>query len=551
MIAIKKEEFPEERIVNQIRSLGLDMIDKAGSGHPGIVLGAAPILYSLYANHMKIHPDDPTWINRDRFVMSAGHGSALLYATLYMAGYSLSLEDLMAFRQIDSITPGHPEVLVTPGVDMSTGPLGQGLASAVGMAMAERYLANLYNKKQEDLIDYYTYVLCGDGDLMEGISYEAMSLAGTMKLHKLIVLYDSNGISLDGTTSLAFTDDIESRVSSCGWNYITTNDDPVNIDKAILKAKQCLDKPTLIQVKTTIGKFSKWQGTNKVHGTVLEKEDISEIKKKLDVRDIPFTISQEVVDAMQDKIKVRLSNTYETWMENFEQLDNLLKNELEALVDPTKREGMPEIALSIPEERSESPRVTSSSILNQVASNLPHMLVGSADVSSSTKTYLKDLGDFGRENYLGKNIWFGVREHAMGAILNGLALSGLRPVGSTFLSFSDYMKPAIRMACFMDLPVIYVFTHDSVSVGEDGPTHQPVEQLVTLRSIPNMEVFRPADANEVLGTYKYALAKQTGPTAIVLSRNVLPIEESTSVNDVSKGAYILRDGRKGVDAVLI
>lgn len=543
----------EQKIVDQIRMLGIDMIHEANSGHPGIVLGAAPILYTLYAHHLKFSSQDPEWINRDRFVLSAGHGSALLYATLFMAGFDLELEDLKKFRQIDSITPGHPEYKTTPGVDMSTGPLGQGFASAVGMAIAERYLANTYNKYKDGLIDHYTYVLCGDGDLMEGISYEAASLAGTLKLHKLIVLYDSNNISLDGSTDMTFTENVTARFDALGWSVITVpnGEDPIAIDKAIQKAKQNLEKPTLIQVKTTIGKYSKLQGTNQVHGSPLTDDDISAIKKKLEIRDIPFTVSNDAMDDFQKIIEDRMESEYQDWQNKVAGLDKKVFEQLQQLQEENPTWKWKDITYTPPKEGRESTRVTSGKILNAISKKYPHLLGGSADVASSTKTYLEKGGDFNRDNYAGRNIWFGVREHAMGAILNGLALSGLRPFGSTFLSFSDYLKPAIRMSALMNLNVLYLFTHDSIRIGEDGPTHQPVEQLIGLRSIPNLEVFRPADANEVIGVYKTVLESGNGPTAIVLGRNEVSIQETTSVNDVAKGAYIVREYSRNLSGIII
>lgn len=543
----------EQKIVDQIRMLGIDMIHEANSGHPGIVLGAAPIIYTLYAHHLNFNSADPNWINRDRFVMSAGHGSALLYSTLFMAGFDLSIDDLKNFRQIDSITPGHPEYKVTPGVDMTTGPLGQGFASAVGMAIAERYLANLYNKYKENLIDHYTYVLCGDGDLMEGISYEAASLAGTLKLHKLIVLYDSNNVSLDGKTEMTFTENIANRFDALGWSVITVpnGDDVVAIDKAIQKAKQNLEKPTLIQIKTTIGKYSKLQGTNEVHGKPLDEKDISAIKKKLDIRDIPFTVSNDTMNDFREIIENRMENNYQTWQEKLEGLDKKTKEQVNELKENNVMLSLKDFTYKFPEDGKESTRVTSGKILNEIAKLYPHFIGGSADVSSSTKTYLEDMGNFSRENYLGRNIWFGVREHAMGAILNGLALSGLHPFGSCFLTFSDYLKPAIRMASLMNLPVIYIFTHDSISVGKDGATHQPVEQLVGLRSIPNLEVFRPADANEVIGVYKVALENGSNPTAIILGRNDVSVQNSTSINEVAKGGYIVKEYERNLSGIII
>lgn len=554
MLTMKKSQpNSEQKIVDSIRTLGIDMIDHAKSGHPGIVLGAAPVLYTLYAKHLKFNPEVPDWISRDRFIMSAGHGSALLYATLFFSGFSITIDDLKKFRKIGSITPGHPEYGVTEGVDMSTGPLGQGFASSVGMAIAERYLANYYNKKQENLIDYYTFVLCGDGDLMEGISYEAASLAGTLQLHKLIVLYDSNNISLDGKTDMTFQDNIEGRFTSLGWNVISgvNGEDLQAIDKAITKAKTCLDKPTLIEIKTTIGKYSKWQGTNQVHGTPLEKEDIAAMKKKMHLRDIPFTVSKDAMKDMQKMIHTRLDGVYKEWEDLKNNLTKEEKEELESLITKDHSFKMTEISYQSPHDLKEATRTTSGKILNEIAKQDPFLIGGSADLSTSTKTYLEGMGDFGRGNYLGRNIWFGVREHAMGAILNGLALSGLHPFGSTFLTFSDYLKPAIRMSALMNLKVTYIFTHDSVSVGEDGPTHQPVEQLISLRSIPNLEVFRPADANEVIGVYKTIAEKPSGPSAIILGRNSVKIIETTNVTEVEKGAYIVRKEEKNLSCVLI
>lgn len=532
-------EISQSRIVDQIRCLGIDMIDAANSGHPGIVLGAAPIIYTLYAHHLKFDPANPNFFNRDRFVMSAGHGSALLYSTLYMAGFDLSLDDLKAFRQLDSKTPGHPEYKVTPGVDTTTGPLGQGIATAVGMAMAEANLNARYK-----IVDHYTYCLCGDGDLMEGISYEALSLAGTNKLNKLILLYDSNDISLDGKTSLSFTENIAMRFVSMGWNVISVTDgDNVDaISKAIEEAHASTDKPTLIEVKTTIGKHSILQGTAAVHGSPLTKEDISNIKEKLKVRDIPFAISQNVSDDFRYMINSRCKNIVKEFETKLKNSKEDVQEELAYFMKEDKSISLKELFYEPPVDKNEeSPRVTSSKLLNTIVPEFPYIIGGSADLFAANKTYVKDVGDFSSDDYLGKNIFFGVREHAMGAIANGLALHGFRPYISTFLSFSDYLKPAMRLACMMDLPVTYIFTHDSISVGEDGPTHQPVEQLLALRTMPNMDVFRPADTNEVIGAYKAIFDKKSGPAAICLSRNTLPILETAKANDTSRGGYIIYD----------
>ncbi len=532
-------EINESKIIDQIRCLGIDMIDKANSGHPGIVLGAAPIIYTLYAHHLNFDRKHPDYFNRDRFVMSAGHGSALLYATLHMAGFGIDLNDLKNFRQIDSITPGHPEYGVTPGVDCTTGPLGQGIATAVGMAIAEANLSNRY----KGLVDHYTYVLCGDGDLMEGISYEAASLAGTLGLNKLIVLYDSNDICLDGKTSDTFRDNVSMRFVAQGWNAITV-DDGTNIEmisKAIETAKQSTDKPTLIEIKTIIGKYSELEGTNKVHGAPLKKEDITKIKEKMDFRDIPFAVSQKSMEEMQAMIDERCIDLNDKFLELVSSQDDKTKEELEYFMNKDKSIELKDFFYDLPDNKMESPRDASSKVLNAIVKDSPFLFGGAADLFAANKTYIKDGGDFSKNNYLGKNIFFGVREHAMGAILNGLSLHGFRPYGSTFLAFSDYLKPAMRLASMMNLSNIYVFTHDSIGVGEDGPTHQPVEQLVMLRSLPNLDVFRPADTNEVLGTYRTILKKESGPSAIALARNTLPILEETKASEVEKGGYVALD----------
>ena len=540
-------EINEQKIIDQIRCLGIDMINEANSGHPGIVLGAAPIMYTLYAHHLNFDRKNPNYFNRDRFIMSAGHGSALLYATLYMSGFDITLEDLKKFRQIDSITPGHPEVYVTPGIDCTTGPLGEGFATAVGMAMAEASLRSRYK-----VIDHYTYVLCGDGDLMEGISYEAASLAGTLKLNKLIVLYDSNNICLDGKTSDTFNENISMRFVSMGWNYLTVEDGEniTLISKAIEEAKQS-DKPTLIEVKTTIGKYSSLEGTNKVHGSPLTREDITNIKEKLDIRDVPFQVSQNTIDDMRTIIDSRCSNLCESFLDKVKNLKKNKQEELKYFMGNNKKVEIKDLVYDLPEERKESPRDASSKILNSIVPNYPYLTGGSADLFAANKTYINDGGNFSSDNYLGKNIYFGVREHAMGAILNGLSLSGFRPYGSTFLSFSDYLKPAMRLSSMMNLPNIYIFTHDSISVGEDGPTHQPVEQLLALRSLPNLDVFRPADTNEVIGSYKAIFEKEEGPSAICLSRNSLPILEETKANEVEKGGYIALDTEEKPNGIVI
>ena len=548
-----ESEINEEKIVDQIRSLGIDMIEEAGSGHPGIVLGAAPILYSLFAHHMKMDPEHPEFYNRDRFILSAGHGSALLYATLYMAGYPITLEDLKDFRKIDSITPGHPEYKKTPGVETTTGPLGQGFATAVGIAMAEANLRERFNQGKKEVINFNTYVLCGDGDLMEGISYEAASLAGTLKLNKLIVLYDSNDICLDGSTSKCFTENVAMRFIAQGWNVITVPDgnNIASITKAIEDAKASTDKPTLIEVKTMIGKYSKLEGSNLVHGKPLGKEDVTAIKEKMQIRDIPFTISQITMDDFRYLIHNRCKNISEKFNKVVEGLEEEEKKVLEDFMNSNKSFDIKDVIYEPPEENCESPRVTSGKILSSVVPKYPTMIGGSADLFAATNTYIKEVGDYSGDNYEGKNIFFGVREHCMGAILNGFALCGYHPYGSTFLSFSDYQKPSIRMSAMMDLPVTYIYTHDSISVGPDGATHQPVEQLAALRATPNLEVFRPADANEVIGVYRTIFEKKSGPSVIALSRNNLPILETTKISEVAKGGYTVFDPERKLSGILI
>ena len=541
MLIKKKEINPlDKKVIDNIRGLGLDMINEAKSGHPGIVLGAAPIIYSLYANHLRFDVNNPNWINRDRFVLSAGHGSALLYSILHMVGFDIKLDDLKEFRQIDSITPGHPEVSLTPGVDASTGPLGQGIANAVGMAIGQRYLSEMF---KNNVIDFNTYVLCGDGDLMEGISYEAMSLAGNLKLNKLIVLYDSNDVTLDGNLNISFSDNIKLRMESINWNYILVSDgeDINSINDALIRAKSS-DLPTLIEVKTSIGKYSKNEGTSLVHGSPLEEDDIKQIKEKMNIRDIPFQISGEAIDYLREITSSRNDKEISIWMEKVTALteeERELLNQLNISRSPIK---LKDLYYEIPDSNMESTRVTSGKVLNAIADSYPFIIGGSADVSKSTNAKLI--------NYPNRNINFGVREHAMGGIANGLALLGLTPFVSTFLSFSDYLKPSIRMACMMNLPVIYVFTHDSITVGEDGPTHQPVEQLIALRSIPNLDVYRPADANEVLGSYK-TIFETRKPSAIILGRNKVEILDSTKVNEVKNGAYILKEENKRIDCIIV
>ncbi len=538
----------EEKIIGEIKSLGLDMIEEAGSGHPGIVLGAAPILYTLYLNHLRFDASNPNFYNRDRFIMSAGHGSSLLYSILYFAGYDLSLDDLKAFRRLNSKTPGHPEYKKTPGVEMTTGPLGQGFATAVGYAIAEKHTEALINKK-EKVIDYNIYCLCGDGDLMEGVSYEAASLAGSLKLDNLIVLYDSNKTTMDGKIDNVFDEDITKRFESMNWTVLTTSDEPQDIDDAIIKAKEA-DKPTIIQVATTIGKDSSLADSNKSHSGCFAKEEISKIKTTLGVRDIPFTISNEAVEEFRSYIKERNKDLVTNFDEIKEMLDEEKMYILNKLINPDKSIKLTTLDYTKPDDNEELLRISAKKVLNSYSLISPLIIGGNADTSSSTKIYLNELTPFTKDNYIGRNINFGVREHAMASIANGLALAGYRPFVSTFLSFSDYLKPALRLTALMDLPVTYIFTHDSISIGQDGPTHQPVEQLVSLRAIPNMEVFRPADSNEVIGSFK-TIYENNSPSSLIIGRDSIKILESTSISATSKGGYIVHNEERKLDGVII
>ncbi len=540
----------EERTINAIKALALAEISKAKSGHPGIVLGAAPILYTLYSKHMNVDVRNDKWINRDRFVLSAGHGSALLYAVLYMAGFDLSIKDLKSFRQLDSKTPGHPEFGITPGVDCSTGPLGQGMATAVGMAASQKYLSAKFN----GLFDYNTYVLCGEGDLMEGVCYEACSLAGNLKLDNLIVLYDANNVTLDGSTSKSFSEDVLKRFEAFGWHteLVKDGNDTSIIDAAITKAKAVRGKPSFIKINTVIGKDSLLQGTNKVHGTPLTKEDVRQIKDKLKIDTDLFSNIGNLRKEMANFIRIRVSHAIKRW-------DSKYNAYLNSCDSDTKR-----FLLSLSEDKrydvtrlfkdtifeDDELRNINGMVMNTIANNYPAFLGGSADLSSSTKTYLNRFGDFAPESYAGKNLWFGVREHAMGAFVNGMALSGLRAFASTFLVFSDYLKPAIRMASLMNLPSVFVFTHDSVMVGQDGPTHQPVEELAMLRSIPNHYVYRPCDANEIIGTWQ-ALLNNDKPSSVVLSRSKARNLDETDPLSVKKGAYVIRKEKKRLNGIII
>lgn len=540
----------DEKVISAIKALSIAEISKAKSGHPGIALGAAPLLYTLYCKHMNVDVTDDKWINRDRFVLSAGHGSALLYAVLYMTGFDISIKDLKDFRQINSKTPGHPEVNVTPGVDVSTGPLGQGIATAVGMAASQKYLSKKFN----GLLDYNVYVLCGEGDLMEGISYEACSLAGTLKLGNLIVLYDSNKVTLDGNANQSFNEDVLTRFDAMGWHtdVVLDGDNSTLIDMVISKAKRITDKPSFIEVKTTIGKGSILEGTNKVHGSFLTKEDIRQLKVKLSIDTDLFKNITSLRHDLANFVRIRVNHEKKRWESKYKAYLNSCdvdtKRFLESLRED-KRYDITRLFKDVMFDDDEL-RNVNGKIMNVIADNYPAFLGGAADVSSSTKTYLKNFGDFKATNYSGKNIWFGVREHAMGAFINGMALSGLRPFASTFLAFSDYLKPSIRMASLMNVPSVFVFTHDTIMIGEDGPTHQPVEQIAMLRSIPNHYVYRPCDANEIIGSWQTILNNDK-PSSIIISRSKCKNLSVTDALSVKKGAYIVRKEKRKLFAIII
>ncbi|MDA2391778.1 transketolase [Bacillus cereus] len=545
--------------VNTLRTLSIDAINAANSGHPGLPMGAAPMAYALWANHLNYNSNHPEWFNRDRFVLSAGHGSSLLYSLLHLAGYDVSIDDLKNFRKLNSKTPGHPEFGHTPGVEATTGPLGQGIANAVGMAMAEAHLAAKFNKDGHSIIDHNTYALVGDGDLMEGVAYEAMSMAGHMKLGKLIVLYDSNEISLDGELGIAFSEDIQKRAESVHWQYVRVEDgnDVDAITKAIQSAKENTDQPTLIEIRTIIGYGSpKVAGTNKAHGNPLGVEEATATKQVYgwDYEE-DFFVPEEV-KAHFNELKQKGIEKDNDWNEQF----NLYREANPTLADELEKAITGEVLieakdiLSFDTEKTISTRVASGEAINHYVKSIPSIFGGSADLSHSTMTDIKGEAVYAVESYAGRNIYFGVREHAMGAAANGLALhGGVKPFVSTFFVFNDYLRPSIRLAALQKLPVTYVFTHDSIAVGEDGPTHEPIEQLAALRAIPGLTVIRPSDANETASAWAYALQQTDGPVVLVLSRQNLPVFNETKANieNFSKGAYVLTQTNENPDVILI
>ena len=540
-----------------IRSLGIDTINKANSGHPGMVLGSAPALYTLFNKELNIYNKEAEWINRDRFVLASGHASALLYSMLHLTGFDVTIDDLKNFRQLNSRTPGHPEIEMTHGVDASSGPLGQGIPMAAGMAMAEKFLASQYNKENFDIIDHYTYVLCGDGDMQEGVTYEAASLAGHLSLGKLIVLYDANKVTLDGPLSMSFSENVKKRYEACNWQVLEVKDgnDINEIHKAIKKGKKEQFKPTLIIVNTVIGFGSANQGTNKVHGAPLGKEDGKNAKLSYGFDHDEFYVPEEVYEDFKKKTIKRGKSKFNKWNKLFNEYKEQYPTESKQLEDAIAGKyslNIDELLKNYPVGHNDATRNTSLEVIQEVAKQNPTFLSGTADLASSTKTKIKDEDDFSVENYNGRNLVFGIREFAMVAIMNGMTLhKGVKVSAGGFLVFSDYFKAAVRMACLMKLPIILPLSHDSIAVGEDGPTHQPIEQFAMLRSIPNMHVIRPGDAVEMAAAWKLAIESTENPTALILTRQNVETMENSSVEGVSKGAYVIGKEENHLDAIII
>lgn len=549
----------DQLAVNSIRMLAVDSIEKSKSGHPGMPMGAAPMAHVLWTRHMNHNPANPQWFNRDRFVLSAGHGSMLLYSLLHLAGYGLTIDDLKQFRQWGSLTPGHPEYGHTAGVDATTGPLGQGIAMAVGMAMAEAHLGAAYNKEGFPVVDHYTYSICGDGDLMEGVSSEAASLAGHLKLGKLVVLYDSNDISLDGELALSFSENVKTRFESYGWQVLRVEDenDLDTISAAIALAKADKTRPTLIEVKTTIGYGSPNKGGKGghagPHGSPLGADEAKLTKEALGWPQEPDFYVPDEVRSLFAEVKQTGEARNAAWNAMVEQYGAAYPELAKQFGQAVKGE-LPEgwdkdIPVYTSAEKASATRVSSGLALNAIAPNLPSLIGGSADLESSTNTHLKGIERYTPANYAGRNVYFGVREFAMAAATNGMMLhGGVHAYCGTFFVFSDYLRPAVRLAALMKVPSVYVLTHDSIAVGEDGPTHEPIEQLPALRIIPGVTVLRPADANETMEAWRYAIENKDGPVALVLTRQNLPVLEKTGElarENVRRGAYVVSDAKNG------
>lgn len=552
----------EQLSINTIRTLSIDAIEKANSGHPGLPMGAAPMAYTLWTDFMNHNPKNSKWFNRDRFILSAGHGSMLLYSLLHLSGYDVTIDDLKNFRQWGSRTPGHPEVHHTDGIEATTGPLGQGIAMAVGMAMAEAHLSAKYNQENMNIIDHHTYALVSDGDLMEGISHETASLAGHLGLGKLIALYDSNDISLDGELNLSFSDNTEDRFKAYGWEVIRVENgnDVSALRAAIKQAKANTKQPTLIEIKTIIGYGSPNKSASaSSHGAPLGTDEVKLTKEYYKWSHEDFKVPDEVYADFKEKIIDHGAKEETLWNELFATYKKdypELAAELEVAIKGDLPEDY-ELTLPVyePEKDKLATRESSGQVLNAIAKSVPALFGGSADLAGSNKTSLKEAGDFSRVNYAGRNIWFGVREFAMGAALNGMALhGGLKVFGGTFFVFSDYVRPAIRLSAIMKTPVTYVFTHDSIAVGEDGPTHEPIEHIPALRAMPGLTLFRPADGNETSAAWRLAVESTDRPTVLVLTRQGLPTLPGTKENayeGLKKGAYIISASKKETPDALI
>ncbi|WP_018922442.1 transketolase [Salsuginibacillus kocurii] len=550
----------EQQAINTIRTLSIDSIERANSGHPGLPMGAAPMAFTLWTKFMKHNPSSPGWADRDRFVLSAGHGSMLLYSLLHLSGYDVSIEDLKNFRQLESKTPGHPEFGETPGVDATTGPLGQGLAMATGMAMAERHLAAIYNREGHNVIDHYTYALCGDGDLMEGVSQETASLAGHLKLGRLIVLYDSNDISLDGDLNKSFSEDVIKRYEAYGWHteYIEDGNDCEAIEAAIQRARED-ERPSFIEVKTTIGFGAPNKGGKKdAHGAPLGEDEVQLAKEAYEWSHEPFHVPEEVRAYFAER-KKEGEEQENKWLEQYKAYEQAHPEAAASLTRALRGELPENWSKDLPVFESGKDKVAtraaSGKAIQNVASTLPELFGGAADLASSNKTMMDEEEDFSRDNYAGRNVWFGVREFAMASAVNGMALhGGVRPYGATFLVFSDYLRPAVRLAALMKVPSTFVFTHDSIAVGEDGPTHEPIEQVASLRAMPNLSLIRPADGNETSAAWRVAMESSDQPTALVLTRQGLPTLEGTAdhaYEGVKKGAYVVREAKQNPDLLLL
>jgi transketolase len=548
--------------INTLRTLSIDAIEKANSGHPGAPLGMAPAAYVLWQKHLRHNPKNPQWVDRDRFILSAGHASMLLYSLLHVYGYDLGIEDLRSFRQWKSITPGHPEYRITPGVETTTGPLGQGIANGVGMAIAERHLESRFNRPGKEIVNHYTYVMCGDGDLMEGVSYEAASLAGHLGLGKLICLYDDNGISIEGNTDITFTEDVAARFAACRWHvqHVPDGNDVDAIDRAIADAREETEKPSLIILRTYIAYGSpNKQGSADSHGAPLGEDEVLLTKQCLGCPvDEWFCVPEAVLSHCRESAEkgAELEDRWNALFADYRRESPELAGEFLDMQDRSLSEDWDaDIPVFKPDDGPIATRKASGMVINALSARIPGLIGGSADLAPSNKTLIESSTDFQKHNPAGRNIRFGVREHAMGAIVNGMILHcGLRPYGGTFLVFADYMRPAMRLSALMKQPVVYIFTHDSIAVGEDGPTHQPIEQLASLRAIPNLTVIRPADANETAAAWRCAIMSPDAPVALVLSRQKLPVidrEGCGAAAELEKGAYVLADGEEVPDVILI